>query len=56
MAALITKIIVLLSNRPYSQVQLQSGRSAWSPMALPLHRECSYIDCPHKQKVLHQQT
>ena len=53
MTALIPNKIVLMSNCPYSEVSHQVEFSDWSPIAMSLHRECPYIRCPRKEKLLY---
>ena len=47
------KIIVLTSACPYSGGTLQSQCNDWLPIALSLRRECPFIDCPYKEKLLY---
>ena len=51
--ALVTKQFVLTSNCPYPGGPVQSQCSDWLPMALSLHQECSYIECPYKESLLY---
>ena len=52
-SCLVTKIIVLTPNCPYSAGPLQSECSDWIPLAASFHQECPYIRCPYKEKSLH---
>ena len=44
---------VATSSGHYSEVPLQSGCVDWFPIALSLHQESPYIDCPYKKKFLY---
>ena len=51
--ALITEKLVLTSNFLYSEGTLQPACSNCFPIALSLHQECPYIECPCKEKLLY---
>ena len=52
-SALVPKRPVLISNWPYSEMPLQTECSEQSPIALSLHQECLYIECPYKENFLY---
>ena len=51
--ALVTKRFVLTSSCPHSEEPLQSESGDWTPMALSLHQDCPYIECPYKENLLY---